>query len=81
MPGGRSPLQVPSPSSVNLSDVRIQLPVEGIATYRHLKLVKGVFGDIVGIKIIYFAHGNIHVGLESVGKEQELGACQSVETL
>lgn len=61
--------------AINLADIRKQPPVEQFAADGHLKLVKGVLHDVVGIVLVDPAHGGVGsgtAGLDGVGEEEEL---------
>lgn len=69
------------PGAVDLPNVRVQLPIKGLAANGHLELIEGVLHDVVRVQVVDPTHGNIHVGLHRVGEEQEFGAGQGVEAL
>jgi hypothetical protein len=66
---------------VDLSNIRQQLPIKDVTPNRHLKLIEGVFHDVVSIHIIYAADYQIDVGLRGIGENQELRSRHGVETL
>lgn len=57
-----------------------QMPVKCFTSYRHLQLVEGVLHHVVRIQLVDLVHDCLHVAGHGIREEQELGACQCLET-
>lgn len=56
-------------------DIRQQVPVEGLAAYRHLDLIEGVLHDIVCIELVDTLNDYIDIWLVGLCEDEKFRAC------
>jgi hypothetical protein len=56
------------------------MPIEGLASHRHLDLIERVLHDEVRIKLVDLLHHRVHIARHGIREQEELRARQGLKT-